>query len=801
MRYNIELSRLLLEQDELVAMARRRLSAHSSSLPLRKPERRDDHTEGLCPLSLDLDTTYEGLDYRIAVSADGASDSGIVILRECDFKGSKVPRDATELILGEAYVCALAIARLHGLSSVSLRTVLVNSRGGESEVRDEVVSLRKLESFLDRLMGAIAPLALAEVDRITKRLPSMKNAKFPYGKMREGQATFAHATYRAISGGTTLIAQAPTGTGKTVAALYPAIRALGDERCDKVFYLTPKSTTAVAARDTLLAMADRGVRLRAVILPAKERACMNGSLCKYGRDKCASSPCKELDKALLDLYSKELTVVELSDIRPIAKEYSVCPHELALSYSELCDVVVCDINYAFDPAVHIKRYFDEGGRYALLVDEAHNLPERAREMFSAELSTTRIISVTREDSGVGEASPLVSCARAIRESFFELLYPLVRDEIRELDGQTRGFAHTSSLPYELFGLTEELIVSAEEAIADTVRASDAGRDERLLFLREYAAELNKFYRALEFFDNSYELFVFYDNGEVRAKLFCLDAGGMLGRVSSICQSAVYFSATLVPLEYYRGVLGAERSAETLLVDSPFDSGAISVSVIDKISTRYTAREDTLMAILRTIGATLRARRGNYMIFTPSFEYLDKIYNGFVSKFPKIKAIRQTRDMTAEQKESFISEFKSHREDYLVGFSVLGGIYSEGIDLVGDSLIGAVIIGIGMPAVSVEREAMCAYYDERYEAGRSYAYFYPGIGRVLQAAGRVIRREEDRGVIVLIDDRLREPLFRESMPKLWRDLSYVENSRALVQRLESFWRTVDEEKRNLQNNQG
>ncbi|MBR5242239.1 MAG: DEAD/DEAH box helicase [Clostridia bacterium] len=796
MRYDGDAGKILISTEELVEIAQRRISVATDDYDTAEVCRMSDRL--LSPLlvgkSIDaaLDFSLGEHCFLLLSKTDGSCDGGIVIARMCDFRRGKTESRALSKIRGIAFISAYAFASKTGLDKVNVRVIAIDKVSGERYDNTEVVSVAVLLRFFEKCSLALSLYARPEIDRVTGRLPSMRNMKFPFGKVREGQEEFMSAAYRAISRHTTLIAQAPTGTGKTVAALYPALRALGNERCGKVFYLTPKTTTAEAARDTLNEMARCGACIRGVILPAKERVCTRGGLCRGGRDKCALAPCTALAEAVLDLYSRGITVVTLADLQDVSLKHAVCPHELALTYSELCDVVICDINYVFDPAVHIRRYFDEGGSFAILVDEAHNLPDRAREMFSAEISGDIILSVT-ENPLLPEFSELLGAIFTAKEAYDRVFLPLVREEIRtDAEGNKLGAYHSSSLPTELFSITEALLDECDKAIKRTLSAKDDERDDRLILLRDYTMKIKRFYSALSRFDSSYEMLLYYNNGNITAKLFCIDTGAALAEVTGKCRGVVYFSATLVPLEYYRATLGADRTAELLEVASPFNSEALSVSVIDKISTRYSERERTLPAVCRTIAATISVRRGNYMVFAPSFEYLEAISKAFIAKYPKLKVLVQRRDMTAAQKAEFIAEFKNNRSSYLVGFCVMGGIYSEGIDLSGDSLIGAVVVGIGMPALSYEREAIAAYFGEKYEMGKEYAYVYPGINRVLQAAGRVIRTEDDRGVIVLIDDRFDDPLWRKSTPRLWRGLKYIGDAKTLVKEIEDFWQSVEEE---------
>jgi Rad3-related DNA helicase len=319
------------------------------------------------------------------------------------------------------------------------------------------------------------------------------------------------------------------------------------------------------------------------------------------------------------------------------------------------------------------------------------------------------------------------------------------------------------------------------------KTDDEESSARISILHDYYYRLKGFAEILSRFDDSYEAFIFYEEGSLRIKLFCLDTGNIIRERLSKGHSALLFSATLTPLDYYRATLGGERSDAVLELPSPFDPSQLSVNIMDKISTRFSERESTLAAVMRVIIATISAKRGNYIVFCPSFAYSDALCRLFKAKYPKMRVISQKRNMSVKEKEAFLEEFRKEDKSYLVAFAVMGGIYSEGIDLAGDSLIGAIIVGIGMPAISYEREAMAAYYDEKFEEGKQYAYIYPGMNRVFQAAGRVIRSEEDKGVIVLIDDRFTDPIYKKSLPDLWEGLKFIDDAKILKEELDIFWR--------------
>lgn len=729
----------------------------------------------------------QNYDFEITGAAEKIDGCELWFTSSVDRNPKKPKKEYTSQLRGEAYVAAYAYALKKGISRVKLSCVYINPDTEDYAQFDEEVTLEKLEKFFRKCTSAVMLFAKPEIDRVTVRLPSMEKIKFPYKEIRAGQDEFIRRAYKNIARGGVLFATAPTGTGKTVSALFPAIRALGNKKCDKVFYLTPKETTANAAIECLLLMTERGADIRAVKLRSKEKACRNGLICRDRRDNCKNSRCNRLSEAVLELYALRKTVVLAEDIDSVANNYEVCPYELSLTYSELCDVIICDFNYLFDPTVYIRRFFTEGGNYAFLIDEAHNLPERAREIYSAEISTD-ILSSPDTCEIIGAYSEIKKSASEASAAFREILFPYVKEElVTDEEGVKQASAHIKDVPTALYGIFDKLADACENELLQTAMAKDEEKDARLKVIRSYAFDIKKFRTALSNFNSSYELFIFQKADNITAKIFCIDPGKEISKRLTLGRSAVFFSATLTPLYYYKSILGGDGTSDTLEVDSPFDSEQLSVSIMDKISTRYSERDKTLPAVCRAIAATVSAKRGNYMIFSPSFQYSEALAREFSARYPKIKVLSQTPDMTRGAREEFLAEFSKEDKSYLIAFCVMGGIYSEGIDLAGDSLIGAVVVGIGMPGLSYEREAISAYYDEKYEEGKQFAYIYPGMNRVLQAAGRVIRREDDRGVIVLIDDRFDDPIYKKIIPKLWHGMKFIADPKELRCELDEFWK--------------
>ncbi len=733
--------------------------------------------------------TFETPVARFEINFDDAYERAgeIYVFAELEGEAKAPDRELEKQCRAEAYISGYIYAKERSLNAVKLIMVYNNSIFGYFGCKEEFTSIKKLESFFNKCVCATVIYARPEIDRVTKRLPTLADMRFPYPDIREGQSSFIHSAYRAISRGGRLIGAAPTGTGKTVSALYPALRAYGGGRCDKIFYFTPKSTTAEAARDCLMRMSEVGAIIRGVILSSKENSCESGLICKRRKNLCKNQKFNKLADAALALYEMGKTVVTLTDARTVAREFSVCPYELLLTYSELCDVVICDFNYLFDPQVYIRRYFTSGGGYAFLFDEAHNLPDRAQSIYSAEITDTELEAPLCCEL-IGELSPLRAAVSEAVLKFRKTLNAYLRDEMRhDSHGDTVAATHMSEVPGEIYGIFSSLAECTEIELLRSYSANDDRGEDRIRFLRSYLYTVKKLYSALMRYDSSYETFMFLSGGTLRLKLFCVDPSGEISKRLDLGSSAVFFSATLSPLYYYSAMLGLGRDAELLEVDSPFTRGQLSVSIMDKVGTRLSEREDTLSAVCKIIAATVSAKRGNYMIFSPSFAYSEALAAAFASKYPKIQVISQKRDMTRAEKSAFIEKFKDKNDkSYLIGFCVMGGIYSEGIDLAGDSLIGAVIVGIGIPALSFEREAMRQYYDERFEEGMQFAYVYPGINRVLQAGGRVIRREDDYGVLVLIDDRFDDPIYKKTMPKLWSGMKFIPDAKLLREELDKFW---------------
>lgn len=682
---------------------------------------------------------------------------------------------------GEAMILAHAAFCERGRAPI-LAMIFYHPASGKHVTVRESTTRQKLSRFFERISLSLSLYAAAELDRITRRLPAMRSLRFPYRERRLGQDELMQDVFRSIARGARLFASAPTGIGKTISTLYPAVRAMGEGRCDKIFYLTAKATAARMAADTA-ALLGKGGALRAVLLASKERICRRrGRPCREGVPCDNTKGGAHEDQALSELLALKLPLIGPDEILTAAERHKVCPHELSLRYSMLSDVVICDYNYLFDPAVRLARYFTFGGRFCFLIDEAHNLPDRVRDTYTVTLSDATLAALEIPE---GCEHPAAAEAKAAKDELLSYyatyLAPLAGDGERSSESGLSGDVHRA-LPDGLVLRLTALCAPLGHLYREVRSLSPKIRTQ----LRSFYYNLKTILDILQCYDRGFRLHVYRDEaGAVCFRTLCLDPAGVVRRCLDDGQSAVLFSATLSPIGYYRDVLGGDAGTPILELPSPFERDNLQVAVMDKISTRYADRVATLADVAAAILTTVRARRGNYMVFCPSFAYADRLSDAFAAMAPDVRILRQGRAMTTRERAAFLAEFE-RPEAPVLAFCVLGGIWGEGVDLVGDRLVGAVIIGVGLGTPDPLHEVMASYFNEKSESGREYAYLYPGMNRVLQAAGRVIRDEGDVGVVLLIDDRYATPFYRELLPEHWHGLTYVGNCRSLAELLRRFW---------------
>ena len=671
------------------------------------------------------------------------------------------------------------------LPEIEVRTVISGDGEDEKISKTDIIMKEKAEETCLYLQALFAPFAKIIKQKGYETLNELSSLRFPFESgARDGQREFIIECARTIKSHKRLVVEAPTGTGKTMASVYPALKSIGLGYGDKLFYLTGKTTTARSALNAIEIMREQLPNLRAIHISAKDKACLTFKpsqlkKCKPRHCKYTKSYFEKINIATLDLLENYRTYTR-EIIEEIAKRYEVCPYELALEISEWCEMVVCDYNYLFDPQAYLRRYFDlekmkyNKPKFIFLVDEAHNLPDRAREMYSITLNVNSYLDI--RNRFLDSQEYMDACDTIINE--FDRLHSLAMEERVEYDGQLYGFYMNSKLPSTVFSAFSSFYNECQ-------RLFKLGREDDDVY--ECFKDVRKLFKIAEFYDESYTMYVeAKGDSETKIRIMCLDPSPMLDINMKKGVSSVLFSATLTPFDYFVDVLGCAKS-NTLSLKSPFDKKNQCLICINNISTRYDDRESSSGSVASVIRATVAGKEGKYIVYFPSYTYLSEVMEIFQKKFPTIQIIAQDRSMSENAKADFLSRFDESTEGTLVGFCVMGGSFSEGIDLRGERLIGAMIVGVGLPTISTELNIIKEHYDKTRENGYAYTYTYPGMIKVMQAAGRVIRSENERGVVVLLDDRFATPEYRGIMPEHWSHMKFINNAKDLLKEVTNFWK--------------
>jgi len=656
----------------------------------------------------------------------------------------------------------------NSLETIEVQLTYYQIRTGEIKEFRSVLSLGDLKDFFEELISGYLQWLESVAEWKELRDDSIQNLEFPFSSYRSGQRQVAVEIYRTVKAGDQLLLQAPTGIGKTMAALFPSIKAMAEDSVEKIFYLTARTTGRIAAEEALHQLRNTSLRLKSVTLTAKDKICFrpeaacNGEECPY-----ASGYFDRVGQALQDAFQED--DYTRGKIEAVAEKHRVCPFEFSLDLSLWMDIIICDYNYVFDPRVYLRRFFlRDNGAYTFLVDEAHNLVDRSREMFSAEIHKQPFLKVRRE----------------FKDNLPDLHRTMGRIS-RWLSGVKRTYLEEKSV-YAQKEPLEEIYPLLERFLKETGRwlALRINTPYWQALLDLYF-EVSRFMRASDRYGSNYATCLEQSGRNLRLKLFCVDPAEHLKEVLKKASASVFFSATLTPFDYFQEILGIDDTASRTVLPSPFPSDNLMVMLSKGISTVYSNRKKTRTRVSRAIGALVGQRKGNYLIFLPSYGYLKMVFESFAEEFPGMETIVQTPGMTEESREDFLARFSQNNFETLVGFAVMGGIFGEGIDLVGDRLTGVVIVSVGLPGLSIEREVVRDYFTWKLEAGFEYAYLFPGLNRVLQAAGRVIRTEHDRGVVFLIDDRFSTYRYRALFPQEWEPVR-INHEEEVELALKKFW---------------
>ena len=673
-----------------------------------------------------------------------------------------------EVHLAQAKCYAYIYGQQHGQMRMGVRMIYADLETEELRYFEEIYTMEELSGWFQDLMADYGKWVSFESQWQERRAESLKKLIFPFD-YREGQKDLAVSVYRTIARKKRLFIQAPTGVGKTLSVLFPALKAMGEGLASRIFYLTARTITRTVAVDALDLLRQQGMELKTVVLTAREK------LCVCEKPECDPDHCPRakghfdrINQAVYELWTTGPDACTREVILESAERYQVCPFELSLDLAVWVDTLICDYNYVFDPNVSLKRFFADGVRedYLFLIDEAHNLVERGREMYSASLEKEAFLQMKKLLRGKREGltKALDGCNRYLLtlkrecESGFQIL------------PQVGGFE------LQLQRLSAELDKYLEQPVPEEIREQ----------VMEFYFSVWNFLGICDRLDDNYVIYTeFSEEGHFWLHLYCVRPAENLRQCLDCGMAAIFFSATLLPVNYYKDLLTGNMEDYAVYAKSPFDPANRLLLVGTDVSSRYSRRgaaEYERMA--RYIHETVTVKTGNYLVFAPSYQVMEQVADRCLA-YEDMECIRQESGMTEEEREAFLKEFEKERNHSLVGFCVMGGIFSEGIDLTEDRLIGALIIGTGLPQVCREREIVKEYFDKKGMDGFAYAYQYPGMNKVLQAAGRVIRTEADRGMILLMDDRFATISYQRLFPREWEQHAYCQVD-SLEGQLQEFW---------------
>lgn len=628
-------------------------------------------------------------------------------------------------------------------------------------------TFKQIEEFFYNLIDMYIEWANLTFDWGEIRDATIKDLSFPFESYRRGQRELAVATYSTIKEGKKIFAQAPTGIGKTMSTLYPGIKSIGEGITAKIFYLTAKTITREVPKASMELMIRQGLRAKTLVITAKDKICSNDLVKCNPRDcKAAKGHYDRVNDAIMDIFENE-DLITRDVVTSYAIKHNVCPFEFELDVSLWCDVIICDYNYLFDPQVYLRRFFEnEGQDYVFLIDEAHNLVDRSREMFSAELNKSTFLDL--KDIFVDKYPPIYKAINKCNTLMNKLRKELeIEDDYYQKDEIT-------DLHYPL----KRLITVMEPWLIDEKSHPDYDK------VIEFYFNVGTFLKISDFYDEHYVTY-FENNGrDLIIRLYCVDSSYLLSQALKRGRAAIFFSATLTPLDYHRDLLGGNKEDYHIKLSSPFPKDNLMLMVNDHISTKYKDRDRTYLEVVQNIETMVHSREGNYFVFFPSYVYMKSVYSFISDRNPLLNINIQDTNMTELEREEFLNRFSE--DENVIAFAVMGGIFSEGIDLTGDKLIGAIIVGVGLPMICFQRDIIKDYFNNSIGQGFEYAYVYPGMNKVLQAAGRVIRSENDRGAILLIDDRFGTHRYKDLFPNEWHHYRRVSDREYMEELLDKFW---------------
>ncbi|MCL2287529.1 MAG: ATP-dependent DNA helicase [Firmicutes bacterium] len=715
-------------------------------------------------VSLKLETEIDGIPVLVRGRADGiiTEPDGAITIDE--IKTTTLPLDyiyqqhRQHLGQGKCYAYMYLQTLETPPENISVQLTYFQMESEETRRHTWEFTAFEITDFFVDLLEQYGVWLRFERDWKITRDQSIATLTFPFPIYRKGQRELAVAAYRTISAGKKLYACAPTGIGKTLSSLFPSIKAMGEGKTAPLFYLTAKTVTRTVAEEAVRLMAGGGLRFKAITLRAKDKIC-TGSDCICNPDYCANAKghYDRVNAAVLDVIENN-DLITPAETEFYARKHQVCPHEMGLDVALWCDLIVGDYNHVFHPEAYLRRFFHNEERdYIFLIDEAHNLTDRVRDMYSAVMRKSDLSQVRTALKDKDAVS------KKLRKSL-RLLNTYLSDVRKEHEGKRNFVTKEVDMVFIAF------VKMAAEAAGEWLAAKN-NHELHPMIIDMYFG-INQFLMVAEIFDEHYTNILEFYGRDVTVTLFCLNPSKIIADGLSRAKASILFSATLLPLPYYREILGGTEEDYMVTLPSPFDPAKLRLLSHCGISTKYKDRESSYEPIVQTIYRTVAGKTGNYLVFFPSYEYMHIVYDLFCARYPGVETLLQTTEMSEDERAGFLARFDSENPDTLLGFTVLGGIFSEGIDLKGDRLIGTIIVGVGIPKISLRSDLIRDYFNERNGKGYDYAYVFPGMNKVLQAAGRVIRTETDEGTVMLIDSRYATAEYKRLFPAHWAHIQTV-----------------------------
>lgn len=698
--------------------------------------------------------------------ADGiiTTDEGITI---DEIKTTNTPYDEISdkmIHWAQCYCYCYMYMKQQQLQNITAQLTYVQIDSNQIKNFQKEFSFEEIEEFYLGMLRSYLDFANQQKDFEEIKLASISSLPFPFDQYREGQRELAVSVYRAIQDRKDLFAMAPTGIGKTISTLYPSIKSIPELQSEKIFYLCAKNITASVALDTMKLLYKNNLRIKCVHINAKDKMCaMDEKNCDPDVCPYAKGYYDKLNPVLKEILN-EHDLIDKELLQEYGKKHVLCPFELSLDVSTFSDVIICDYNYIFDPQVYLKRFMNEGGNFVFLVDEAHNLVDRARNMYSKELNKSSFLELRKL---LYEHTTMVKACNKVNTAFLDLKKLMDEEEY-----YTQKELHTGFLQ-----ALQSFTTKCDQYLQKENNKNLSDKTKEVYF------EVLSFLRISEYYDENYVTTLEKEQKDLRIKLFCMDPHKPIQQMKARAKSTVFFSATLTPLQYFLTLLGGKEDAMRIRFPSPFSASQSFIGINNVISTKYRSRKESLKEVCNMIYTSVMAKKGNYIVFFPSYQYMNMCYKMFIELYNNVPIRLQSNSMIESEKKDFLAAF-DETEQLNVSFCVLGGMFSEGIDLKGDKLLGSIIVGVGLPQINPEQDLIKEHFAN---VGYHYAYTYPGMNKVLQAAGRVIRSKNDKGIIILLDERFTTPVYQSLIPEQFSHYQIIQDCDTLQSKLKTFWK--------------